>query len=128
MTRVYVVMEEGSTRILGYHAINLGMMNADELERRPRGAPDHGEIPMLFLGQVAVPEDGIPLLDAKRVDGALGDPEFASPRHGAPGSHNRRRAARSVIKPHTPGIKSGRIQAHARWEHKRRERRMRQKI
>ena len=54
MTRVYVVMEEGSTRILGYHAINLGMMNADELKRRPRGAPDHGEIPVLFLGQVAV--------------------------------------------------------------------------
>ena len=54
MTRVYVVVEEGSTRILGYHAINMGMMNVDELERRPRGAPDHGEIPVLFLGQVAV--------------------------------------------------------------------------
>ena len=27
MTRVYVVVEEGSTRILGYHAINMGMMN-----------------------------------------------------------------------------------------------------
>ena len=54
MTRVYVVVEEGSARILGYHAINLGMMNADEMKRRPRGAPDHGEIPVLFLGQVAV--------------------------------------------------------------------------
>ncbi len=54
MTRVYVVVEEGSPRILGYHAINLGMMNVDELKRRPRGAPDHGEIPVLFLGQVAV--------------------------------------------------------------------------
>ena len=54
MTRVYVVVEEGSSRILGYHAINLGMMNVDELKRRPRGAPDHGEIPVLFLGQVAV--------------------------------------------------------------------------
>ena len=54
MTRVYVVVEEGSTRILGYHAINMGMMNVDELARRPRGAPDHGEIPVLFLGQVAV--------------------------------------------------------------------------
>ena len=32
----------------------MGMMNVDELERRPRGAPDHGEIPVLFLGQVAV--------------------------------------------------------------------------
>ena len=54
MTRVYVVVEEGSPRILGYHAINLGMMNVDQLERRPRGTPDHGEIPVLFLGQVGV--------------------------------------------------------------------------
>ena len=54
MTRVYVVVEDRSARILGYHAINLGMMNVDELTRRPRGAPDHGEIPVLFLGQVAV--------------------------------------------------------------------------
>ena len=56
MTRVYVVVDEGSPRILGYHAINLGMMNVDELKRRPRGVPDHGEIPVLFLGQVAVDE------------------------------------------------------------------------
>lgn len=54
MSRVHVVVEEGSTRILGYHAINLGSFNVDELERRPRGAPKHGEIPALFLGQVAV--------------------------------------------------------------------------
>ena len=54
MTRVYVVVEEGSALILGYHAINLGMMNVDELEHRPRGVPDHGEIPVLFLGQIAV--------------------------------------------------------------------------
>lgn len=54
MTRVYVVVADGSPRILGYHAINLGIMNVDELQRRPRGTPDHGEIPVLFLGQVAV--------------------------------------------------------------------------
>ena len=54
MSRVYVVVEDGSTRILGYHAINLGMMDVTELKRRPRGAPKHGEIPVLFLGQVAV--------------------------------------------------------------------------
>jgi GNAT superfamily N-acetyltransferase len=54
MTRVYVVIEDGQVIILGYHAINLGIMNADELTRRPRGAPDHGELPILFLGQVAV--------------------------------------------------------------------------
>ena len=54
MTRVHVAVEDGSARILGYHAISLGMMNVDELERRPRGAPAHGELPVLFLGQVAV--------------------------------------------------------------------------
>jgi GNAT superfamily N-acetyltransferase len=54
MTRVYVAVEEGQSRVLGYHAINLGRMNVDELKRRPRGAPEHGEIPILFLGQVAV--------------------------------------------------------------------------
>lgn len=54
MTRVHVVLENESTRILGYHAISLGMMNVDELQRRPRGAPEHGEIPVIFLGQVAV--------------------------------------------------------------------------
>jgi len=54
MSRVYVVVKEGSTRILGYHAINLGSINVDDLKRRPRGAPNHGEIPALFLGQVAV--------------------------------------------------------------------------
>ena len=54
MTRVYVAVEDGQVVILGYHTINLGMMNADELAKRPRGAPDHGELPILFLGQVAV--------------------------------------------------------------------------
>ena len=53
MIRIYVVLEEGSSRILGYHTINLGMMNVDELKR---GAPEHGGIPVLFLGQVAVDE------------------------------------------------------------------------
>ena len=43
MYRVYVVVEEGSTRILGYHAVNLGSINVDELERRPRGAPKRGD-------------------------------------------------------------------------------------
>jgi ribosomal protein S18 acetylase RimI-like enzyme len=54
MTRVYVVVEDGGKDILGYHAINLGMMNVDELTKRPKGAPDHGQLPILFLGQVAV--------------------------------------------------------------------------
>jgi len=54
MTRAYVALENGKLSILGYHAINLGMMNVNELQRRPRGVPEHGEIPILFLGQVAV--------------------------------------------------------------------------
>ena len=54
MTRVYVAVEDSQAIILGYHAISLGMMNADELARRPRGAPDDGELLILFLGQVAV--------------------------------------------------------------------------
>ena len=54
MSRVYIIAEDGNTDILGYHAINLGMMNVDELSKRPRGAPEHGELPILFLGQVAV--------------------------------------------------------------------------
>ncbi len=56
VTRVYVAVATGESIILGYHAINLGMMNVDELARWPRGAPDHGEIPIPFLGQVAVSE------------------------------------------------------------------------
>lgn len=54
MARVYFVVEDGSDVVLGYHAINFGTMNVDELAKRPRGAPDHGELPILFLGQVAV--------------------------------------------------------------------------
>lgn len=56
MTRVYVAVAQDDTKILGYHAINVGTMNVDELAKKPRGAPQHGEIPVLFLGQVAVDE------------------------------------------------------------------------
>lgn len=54
MTRVYVAVESGQMEILGYHAINVGTMNVAELAKPPRGTPNHGEIPVLFLGQVAV--------------------------------------------------------------------------
>ena len=54
MTRVYVVVKNGESEILGYHAINLGVMNIDLLEKRPRNAPAHGELPVLFVGQIAV--------------------------------------------------------------------------
>lgn len=54
MTRVYVAVLPEDTAILGYHAINVGTMNVAELAKPPRGTPSHGEIPVLFLGQVAV--------------------------------------------------------------------------
>lgn len=54
MTRVYVAVEPGSAVILGYSAINVGMMNVAELTEPPKGTPGHGEIPVLFLGQIAV--------------------------------------------------------------------------
>lgn len=54
MTRVYVAVEQGETTILGYHAINVGTMNVTQMPKPPRGTPSHGEIPVLFLGQVAV--------------------------------------------------------------------------
>ena len=56
MTRVHVAVESGEIEVLGYHAINVGAMNVDELSKSPRGTPSHGEIPVLFLGQVAVDE------------------------------------------------------------------------
>ena len=54
MTRVYVVVEADEATILGYHAINVGTMDVTGMVKRPRGTPHHGEIPVLFLGQVAV--------------------------------------------------------------------------
>ena len=54
MTRVYVAVEPGETNVLGYHAITVGAMNVAELIEPPKGTPNHGDIPVLFLGQVAV--------------------------------------------------------------------------
>ena len=54
MVRLFVAVEPGQTKVLGYHAINVGTMNVAELSKPPRGTPSHGEIPVLFLGQVAV--------------------------------------------------------------------------
>ena len=39
VARVCVVVEEERPRILGYHAINLGVMNVNQLERRHRSGP-----------------------------------------------------------------------------------------
>lgn len=53
LTRVYVAVEDGKNTVLGYHAINVGRMTADDLNSRPKIVPAHGDIPILFLGQVA---------------------------------------------------------------------------
>ena len=54
MTRVFVAVEPGQAKILGYYTINVGAMEASDLAKRPRGTPSHNKIPILFLGQVAV--------------------------------------------------------------------------
>ncbi len=54
MTKVYVVVVPRESKVLGYYAINVGTMNVAELPKPPRDTPNHGEIPVLFLGQVAV--------------------------------------------------------------------------
>ena len=54
MTRVYFVVENGESRILGCHAINLGVTNVDLLEKRPQNESAHGKLPVLFVGQVAL--------------------------------------------------------------------------
>lgn len=53
MARIHVVLRQGEARILGYHALNAGMLDAGALETRPRGTPAHGQIPVLFLGMIA---------------------------------------------------------------------------
>ncbi len=57
MTRVHVAVEPGEVKIFGYHAASVGNMNVAELAKPPRGTPNHCEIPVLFLGQVAVDQE-----------------------------------------------------------------------
>ncbi len=54
MVRVYVTVKPSQSRILGYYAVNVASMNVNEMVNPPKGTPRHGEIPVLFLGQVAV--------------------------------------------------------------------------
>ena len=57
-TRIYVAIEPGQSNVLGYHAINFGELDARSLEKIPRGAPAHMQLPVLFLGQIAVAKTG----------------------------------------------------------------------
>jgi GNAT superfamily N-acetyltransferase len=56
-TRIHVALEPGQPNVLGYHAINFGELDARALEKTPRGAPAHMQLPVLFLGQIAVTKD-----------------------------------------------------------------------
>lgn len=56
-TRIYVALGPGSPIVLGYHAINFGEIDASALDKVPRGAPSHMQLPVLFLGQIAVTKD-----------------------------------------------------------------------
>lgn len=57
VTRIYVALKVGHPRILGYYAINTGSMNVDAMPKRHRDMPSHGDLPVLFLGQIAVSKD-----------------------------------------------------------------------
>lgn len=57
MTRVYIATRASDPAVLGYYAINMGAVNASVLPKPPKSAPAHGELPALFLGQVAVHQE-----------------------------------------------------------------------
>lgn len=56
-TRIYVAVEPNKSKVLGYHAINFGELDARALAKPPRGAPAHMQLPVLFLGQIAVTKE-----------------------------------------------------------------------
>lgn len=56
-TRIYVAVVPGQAKILGYHAINFGELDARALQKPPKAAPSHMQLPVLFLGQIAVTKE-----------------------------------------------------------------------
>ena len=54
-TRVFVAVAEGSSRILGYYALNTHAVGIAELGRNhPRRAPGRASLPALYLSMIAV--------------------------------------------------------------------------
>ena len=54
-TRVFVAVEEGSPKVLGYYAVNAHAVATGDLGAdRPRRAPNTGSIPALYLSMIAV--------------------------------------------------------------------------
>ena len=59
--RVYIALEAGENRILGYHSINAYGLAADDLGPLvPKAAPSHGMVPAVYLSMIAVdrPQQG----------------------------------------------------------------------
>ena len=53
--RVYVMLEAGKSKILGYHSINAYGLAADDLGALvPKAAPSHGMVPAVYLSMIAV--------------------------------------------------------------------------
>ena len=53
--RVFVAVDEGSPKVLGYYALNAhAVATADLGADRPRRAPSTGSIPALYLSMIAV--------------------------------------------------------------------------
>jgi len=54
ISRIFILAEEGSADVLGYYAVNLGAMEGEALNPPPKALPQHGRLPVLFLGQIAI--------------------------------------------------------------------------
>lgn len=53
MVRVYVAVNPDDDTVLGYSVINVGHIDISDLPARPKAAPAHGDIPVLFLSRIA---------------------------------------------------------------------------
>lgn len=51
--RVFVAVEAEANEVLAYIVLNFGEMCALELEKKPKGTPAHGKLPVLFVSRVA---------------------------------------------------------------------------
>lgn len=56
MVRVYVIVEDGQDLVLGFLVLNVGEMDASDLENKPKGTPAHNKLPVMFLSRIATHE------------------------------------------------------------------------
>lgn len=57
MVRVYVAVEDGKNTVLAYIVINVGDMDASELDKKPKGTPAHNKIPVMFISRIATADN-----------------------------------------------------------------------